>query len=298
LILDAGNALFGPNVGPGSKEKTRAAFILSTMGKLGTRAMVAGHRDLPAGTGFLLDGAKKAGVQVLSANLQLEGKPVFPGSTVIEVGGTKVGIIGVSPAGPVPGVQKLIGTPVVASVQAELLKLPKDVQLRVVLAAVPYSDAMDIGGQLKEKIDLVLQSGDLHPPAMQPINHNYLVASGERGRVLEVLTLRLDGIGDFENLDETERAKELLVRAESNLAQLAERQKKAEGEWAKAQLDQSIADITRRRDELKKTVNKGTARGVRTIASKSVNLDAALGDDPELLKQVLVIEPPGTQSHP
>jgi 2',3'-cyclic-nucleotide 2'-phosphodiesterase (5'-nucleotidase family) len=268
------------------------------MGKLGTKAMVAGHRDLPAGTGFLLDGAKKAGVQVLSANLQLEGKPVFPGSTVIEVGGIRVGIIGVSPAGPVPGVQKLIGSPVVAAVQAELKKLPADVQLRVVLAAVPYSDAMDIAGQLKEKIDLVLQSGDLHPPAMQPINHNYLVAAGERGRVLEVLTLKLDGTGDFENLDETERAKELLVRAESNLAQLAERQKKAEGEWAKAQLDQSIADITRRRDELKKTVNKGTAKGVRTIASKSVNLDAALGDDPELLKQVLVIEPPGTQSHP
>jgi 2',3'-cyclic-nucleotide 2'-phosphodiesterase (5'-nucleotidase family) len=298
LLLDAGNALFPPTVQPDKKLKDRATFVLNTMGKLGTRAMAAGHKDLWAGVGFLEETAKKAGVPVLSANLKVNDKLKFPGSLVVTVNGIKVGIVGVSPPGPVPSLQGVVGGPTAPAVKEELKKFPADVQLKVVLAATPYGDAMELAGQLKGSVDLILQSHDMHPGGMQAINHNFIAAAGERGRWLEVLTLKVDGTGDFENLDEAERSKELLARAEQNLTQLQDRRKAADGEWAKQQLEQTIIEMTARRDELKKQVAKTTAKGARTISSRTQDLDASLGDDPEILKQTQVIEPPGSQQHP
>jgi hypothetical protein len=107
----------------------------------------------------------------------------------------------------------------------------------------------------------------------------------------------VDGSGDFEDLDEANRSKELLQRAETNLEQLGARRKAADGEWARSQLDSTIAELTARRDELKKVVAKTTAKNARTISGRAINLDAALGEDPELLKQVHVIEPPGSDAH-
>lgn len=293
LVVDAGNALFMNMGAPQAKEKERATFILQTMGKLGTRVMTVGIRDLPAGVGFLQDAAKKAGVTVISANLKAGGKTPFPATTVVEVDGIKVGFIGLSQPGPVPGVQGLVGEPSLPAVKEALKKLPGDVQLKVLLAATPMSEAMTIAGELKGQIDLVLQSGASVPPNLQPVNHNYLASAGERGRQVVQLTLKVDGKGDFENLDEAMRAKELLTRAETNLAQLAERRKSADGDWAKSQLDTTIAEMTTRRDALKAQVNKTTGKDTRTISSTTVNLGAELGEDPELLKRQLELEPPG-----
>jgi 2',3'-cyclic-nucleotide 2'-phosphodiesterase (5'-nucleotidase family) len=259
--------------------------------------MTVGIRDLPAGLGFLQDAAKKAGVLVLSANLKQGEKRPFPGSTVIEIDGVKVGLIGLSQPGPVPGLQNVAATPTLAAAREELKKLPADVQLKVILAATPYADAMQLAGELKGSVDLILQSGASHPTSLQPINHNYIAAAGERGRQLLQLVVKVDGAGDFENLDEAGRAKELLTRAEANLAQLNTRRQAADSEWARSQLDTTIAELSARRDELKKTVGKATARNARTIKSTAINLDAALGEDAELLKRQLVIEPPGTNKH-
>jgi 2',3'-cyclic-nucleotide 2'-phosphodiesterase (5'-nucleotidase family) len=292
-VVDAGNALFMNMGAPQAKEKERATFILQTMGKLGTRVMTVGIRDLPAGVGFLQDAAKKAGVAVVSANLKAGAKAPFPATAVIDVDGIKVGFIGLSQPGPVPGVQGLMGEPSLPAVREALKRLPADVQLKVLLAATPFSEAMAVAGELKGQIDLVLHSGGSVPPNLQPVNHNYIATSGERGRQLVHLTLKVDGKGDFENLDEATRSKELLTRAETNLAQLAERRKAADGEWAKSQLDTTIAELTARRDALKAQVNKATGKDARTISSTTVNLGAELGDDPELLKRQLELEPPG-----
>lgn len=298
LLVDAGNALFMNVGGPGKKEKDRAAFILGTMGKLGTKVMAVGQRDLPAGLGFLQETAKKAGVTLLSANLRLNDKPVFPGSTVIEVGGVKVGLVGLSMPGPVAGLQGVFVAPTLPAVREELKKLPADVQLKVVLTAAPYGDAMTMAGELKGAVDLILQSGSVHPAALQPMNKNYLATGGERGKQLVQLVLKVDGAGDFENLDEAGRAQELLARSEANLAQLTARRQAADSEWARSQLDGTIAELTARRDELKKTVSRASGKNARTIRSTVINLDAAVGDDPELLKQVQAIEPQGAKAHP
>lgn len=298
LLVDAGNALFMNMGAPAKKEKDRAAFILGTMGKLGTKVMAVGQRDLPAGLGFLQDTAKKAGVTLLSANLRLNDKPVFPGSTVIEIDGVKVGLVGLSMPGPVAGLQGVFAAPTLPAVREELKKLPADVQLKVVLTAAPYGDAMTMAGELKGAVDLILQSGSLHPAAVQQMNKNYLATAGERGKQLVQLALKVDGSGEFENLDEAARAQELLARSEANLAQLTARRQAADTEWARVQLDGTIAELTARRDELKKAVSRAAGKNARTIRSTVVNLDAAVGDDPELLKQVQAIEPPAAKAHP
>ena len=86
LVVDSGNALF-PFEGPQADEtKPRARFILETMGKLGTKVMAAGAKDVNFGATWLKDAAAKTGITVLSANLLENGKKVFEGSTVISVG--------------------------------------------------------------------------------------------------------------------------------------------------------------------------------------------------------------------
>lgn len=294
LVLDAGNALFQSfGAPPAKREKDRAAFIMATMGKLKTRAMAVGHRDLAAGQGFLAEHAKKAGVTLLSANLAIAGKPAFAGSTTLEVDGHKVCLIGLTTPGPVPGLQNAVAAPTVAAAREELKKLPQGCAVKLVLAAIPYADALQLGGELKGAVDFILQSSELKPPIVQPVNHNHLVIGGERGRQLQQLTLKLDGAGDFENLDEVARTKELLAHVEGNLRQLEARRKAAESDWARSQLDATIAEMTARRDELKRAASKGATQGARAFTARAVSLDASLGDDPELLKQLLVFEPTG-----
>ena len=296
-MLDAGNALFLGAGQVGKLEKDRAAFIMATMGKLGTRAMGVGHRDLSAGTEWLAKEAKKAGVTLLSANLRVDGKPVFPGSTVVEVNGVKVGLVGITMPGPVPGQPNAVALPSLAAAKEELAKLPAGLDLRVIIAPTPYADALQLAAELKSGLDLVLETGDGRVPSLQKVNQNYLASPGERGRQLHKLTLGLEGKGAFVDLDDIARSKELLDRAEANLKVITARRDAAQGEWEKAQTNQTIAELTARRDELKKAVDQGAAKGARTIQAEAVNLDTTLTDDPELKKKILQYEPTGSAPH-
>src|SRR6187549_975073 len=150
LVLDAGNALFRATGLDDPDSKKRAKFILETMGVLGTQVMAVGDRDLGAGLPFLLDAAKGSKVKLLSANLRDQGKAVFEPSAVLPYGKLKVGVIGVSPASR--------GIPPLVAVTEEMKKLKRKVDVIVVLAAVPYADALQLTTELKGQLDIVLQS--------------------------------------------------------------------------------------------------------------------------------------------
>ena len=142
-MLDSGNALFQV---PGQKDDAslrRAELILSTMGQLGTIAMAVGQRDLNWGHRALKANAEKAKVKVLSANLLGDdGKPLFPASTIAHTEIASIGVIGVSPVGVSPTVPGVRGEPVVPAVLAEAKRLKGKVDALVVLAAIPYADAL------------------------------------------------------------------------------------------------------------------------------------------------------------
>lgn len=290
LVLDSGNALFRVMGGAQDDDKRRAAFVLSTMGALGTSVLGVGFRDLSAGHEFLTAEAKKAGVQLVSTNLELNGKPAFARSVIVERGGVKVAVLVASGSGAVPGVPGLIGMPSLPALREELKRLPaRDVT--VLVSAAGYEEAMALANELSGQVDVVLQSGEFRgtvPP--QKVKDAFLLASGQRGQALGKLSLVLGGTkGPFTDLNEAARDQELLTNLDAQLKSLDERLKLATDAEGKKALQSLRADMKKRRDEQAKRAK--LPAGSRTLKLDWLLLGTDVTDDEALKAEVLKIEP-------
>jgi 2',3'-cyclic-nucleotide 2'-phosphodiesterase (5'-nucleotidase family) len=295
LVLDAGNALFRNAGNSSPDDQVRARFVLEQMGKLGTRAMAVGVRDLSAGLDFLLGEAKKGPVKLLSCNLQRGGKPVFEASTIVEVGGLKVAIIGVSAPGPI-----VIGAPDVAAagtveaVRGALKTLGKH-DLTLVLAASNYADSLELAQQLKGQVDFVVQSGEFRgtqPPQRVESSDTFVFASGQKGQALGKLTFdrgKGRGHGPVSDLTAAESDRQQLEFVKGQVATLEGRLKAAKDPKAKADLERTMQSIRERQAALTKTVS--LPPGARTMKLEWVVLNSSVADDPALKAEVLKIEP-------
>jgi 2',3'-cyclic-nucleotide 2'-phosphodiesterase (5'-nucleotidase family) len=289
LVLDAGNALFRAPGLTDDLSKERAKFVLETMNELGTQVMAVGTRDVVAGVPFLVQASKGLKLKLLSANLREGDKAPFEASTVLTAGGLKVGVIGVSPAA--------MGLPVLPAVKEQIGKLKGKVDLLVVLAAIPFADAMQLSSALKTDVDLVLQSSDSRGSSTQWNEGNIVISAGERGRTLGRVDLNLAGKGPWVNLDQTAQDAELLKGLEGRLAELKERRKGITDKKALAEFDTTIADFTKRRDDQAKKASAATAGDARTLKLNWVSLDRTVADDEPLKKKVLKYEPTYAAPH-
>jgi 2',3'-cyclic-nucleotide 2'-phosphodiesterase (5'-nucleotidase family) len=126
VLLDAGNALFReptPQQAPLAQQK--AELVLEQMEAQGTVAMAVGTRDLSQGLAYLQKAtrARSKKLKLLSANLvDKAGKAPFAPSMVVEAGGLKVGVVGVSAEGTPAGEPGLTGRPPREAALAEARK--------------------------------------------------------------------------------------------------------------------------------------------------------------------------------
>lgn len=291
-MVDAGNLLFRAPEPADVPAKQRAALILEQLGKLGLKALVAGPKDLSAGADFLKEKARAAGVAVVSANLRRGGKPVFPASAVLPVAGQRVAVIGLTAPGSVAGEPSLEGTPVVAALREALAALgPHD--LTVVLAAIPYGDALQLDAELEGKVDLVIQSGELRgtlPP--QRLDHGALLLSGgQRGQALGLAELSLAGKGPLLDLSDQSRQQQQLDFLDSQIKNLLERREKITDAAARRDFDKTLAELKQRRAEQAKQVDRARAVKGRSANVRWVVLDSGYADDPAIKAEVLKVEP-------
>jgi 2',3'-cyclic-nucleotide 2'-phosphodiesterase (5'-nucleotidase family) len=288
VLLDAGNALFRAPGSNAPAELERARFILKASGALGTKALAVGQKDLFGGVPFLIDEAKKAGVGLVSTSLRAKdsGKPLFPTSLVFTHEGVKVALLATSGLGEVPGVANVTSLNAIEALSAELPKLP-----------ARYLEAMAIAEQLSGKIDLVVQSGEYRgsaPP--QRVRDAFVLASGDRGRALAVLTLGLGGKkAVFTDLNEAARDQELLANLERQLSSIDERLTKATDAESKKALGALRNDMKARRDEQAAKV-KQLVSG-RTLKLDWYMLGPDVPDDEALKKETLAIEPTYSGAH-
>ncbi|HEX5749990.1 MAG TPA: 5'-nucleotidase [Archangium sp.] len=302
LVLDAGNALFKSAAAGGDpKEKERAALLLELMDGLGTTAMAVGTRDLTLGTDFLTRSSKGRKMKLLSANLvDAAGKPLFPASTVVTVGGVKFGLVGLSPEGPVSTQKGAVGKPPVpaAITESRRLRTQDKVDVVVVLAAVPYLEAVKLSQEAGNAVDLILQSNDNRGQGT-PQRNDFatLVPTGERGREIGHLTLSVDGKGPFVDLSETERAQQNLKMLDANLQQARRSLAAAKDERTRKSWEETIASVEARRKALALQVEPGKQGSERTLRLSYIALGGNVQDDPEVKKRVERIEPPGSASH-
>lgn len=296
-MVDAGNALFKATGLDTAEDQRRAAFILKTMGQLGTVAMAPGARDLNAGPSWLKSHAEKAKVAVLSANLvDAENEPIFPASQVVEVGGKKIGLIGASPAGPVENGQGAKGLPIAPAVIAEARKLRPKTDLIVVLAAVPYSDAMRLSGDAGDQVDFIIQSHEGRGRgALQHGDGNFVMPGGERGRVLGKLTVDVSRKGPFVDAHEKERDAETLKILEGQVAEVKKRLTAAQDPAAKAQLQKTLQQFELRHKEVSKRLSSSRKAAGREVSLDWLTLSGDYASDPLLEAAVKQIEPNGAE---
>ncbi|MFP2928158.1 5'-nucleotidase [Pyxidicoccus sp. 3LG] len=311
LVMDAGNALFkSRDSGEAPDAKARAELLLSQMDAQGTVAMAVGARDLVLGVDFLKSRTKKAKLKLLSANLvDGQGQLLFPASTVAEAGGVKVGVVGVSPATdkpvsagpgakgkPAPTRQGLPVQPAVAA-EAKRLREQEKVDVVVVLAAVPYDEALRLAEQV-EGVDFVVQSHEGRGVGVaQRQALATMIPPGDRGRQLARLELGVEGAGRFKDISEKDRAKQSLAIVEQNLARAKERLAAAPDAATKDSLKQAVASLEARQAALKKVAAGGATGATRTHLLSYIQLGSDVPADPAVQKQVERVEPPGSAAH-
>jgi 2',3'-cyclic-nucleotide 2'-phosphodiesterase (5'-nucleotidase family) len=301
LLVDSGNALFKAPMPGEPKEKERASLVLEQMEALGTTAMAVGLKDLTLGVDFLTRGAKGRKMKLLSANLvDAGGKPLFPSSTVVTVGGVKFGLVGISPEGQFANAKGVVGKPPVpaAIAEARRLRQKEKVDVVVVLAAVPYLEAIKLSQEAGDSMDFILQSHEGRSPGVAQRNDfASLVPSGERGRHLARLELSVDGTGPFADLDETVRAEQNLHIIDTNLVQARESLAAAKDEQTRKTWRETIQNFEARRKGLLVQTEASKQGFKRTHRLSYVLLGSEFEEDPELKQRVERIQPPGSASH-
>lgn len=289
-MLDAGNALFQPAAPDGSASRQRAALILRTMGELGTAAMAVGRQDLAAGPEFLKQTAARANVALLSANLvDRRGKLWFLPSRQLSVGSARVALVGISSLEEGPG---FTSKPPVQAALAEARKLRSKADLVMVLAAVPYADALQLAKEAGRAIDLILQSHEARGPGLaQRYGANFVIPTGERGRQLGRLELELSGPGPWVDQGQKERDRQLINVLEVQIAEARRRLDRA-GPEGKDAASQTLRAFVARRDSLAKE-STDSQNGARTLRLEFLTLGTEYADDLALKAKVAAIEPQG-----
>jgi 2',3'-cyclic-nucleotide 2'-phosphodiesterase (5'-nucleotidase family) len=304
VLMDAGNALF--------KETTRredplvqqrAELVLEQMEALGTVAMAVGERDLSHGLSYLQKAtrARSKKMKLLSANLvDKAGKAPFAASMVVEAGGVKVGVVGVSPEGTPAGEPGLTGRPPREAALAEARKLrqSRKVDVVVVLAAIPYQEAVKLALLANDAVDFVVQSHDAKGIGIGELvgSHAAVFPSGERGKQLTRLELSVDGPGPSKDLGSGSRARQQLRVVETNLQRANERLASTRDEPTRAELTQTIVELEGRLRQLETEVEVKAPEGGRAHQLSYVTLGLAVADDPVLKQRVEQLQPSGAAS--
>ena len=299
LVLDSGNALFkSARSASEPNAQARATLLLEQMDAWGTAAMAVGARDLVLGPGWLQQVTRQAKMKLVSANLvDARGKPLFVPSTVVTVGGERVGVVGLSPEGELaPGV---VGQPPgpAALAEARRLRAREKLALVVVLAARPMDQARRIARQVEGSVDFILQSHEGRLPGVaQHEGSVTLLPSGERGRQLGRLELRLRGAGPFFDVTEVTRAREGLRLLEENLSRAEHRLESEPDAATRRSLTEALEGLRARRQELSHQAAMDPETATRTQRLSFVALGPYVAEDPELKQRAERIAPPGAET--
>jgi 2',3'-cyclic-nucleotide 2'-phosphodiesterase (5'-nucleotidase family) len=302
VVLDAGNALFRKPVRQEEPlVQQRAELVLEGMEALGTAAMAVGQRDVSHGLAWLQKATRgpKKKLKLLSANLvDKAGKAPFAASTVVEAGGLKVGVVGVSPEGALAGEPGLTGRPPkeAALAEARRLRQTRKVDVVVVLAAVPYQEAVKLALLAGDAVDFVVQSHENKGLGIgeRVGSHAAVFPAGELGRQLTRLELSVDGPGPSVDLGSASRARQQLVVVEGNLLKAHERLARASDEATRADLTRTLVELEGRLRQLETEVEVKPPVGGRAHQLSYLTLGLAVADDPALKQRVEQLEPPGS----
>ncbi len=233
VVVDAGD--WAPDTGK-PQEEPKLAFLLDMANLIGYDALGVGERELGFGVETFKALAAKSKTPILSSNLidKKTGKPVFKTSTIVKKGGLKIGIFALlGPKIDLPGNAGELVTidDPIATAQAMVAKLRKDVDVVVCLAHLGRVEGEDLAAQVPG-MDVVILA---HHPGFvaqgRRVNNTVTVASGEQGQNVGLTLLTMDGRKVADLSSETR----ILLPEVGERADVAALQKKFEDKLNEAQ---------------------------------------------------------------
>ncbi len=246
-----------------AQEIAKAETLSAALKGLGLVAFTPGRNDWAAGQDELLGLGKASGGSILLSNVATPSKDAWVGSMVRELGGVKVGFIGVAvldadglPTGPV------------ASPPAEAIKREVDsckqqgAQIVIALASVGRGEAKRIA-DIAPSLTAILvgsswQGGDVNSdtPSAERVGDVLIAQTGNHLQTLATLDLFVRD-GDFKfkdasGLDQAKKREDLVKRIDDLRGKIATWEK--EGKVQRADIDARKADLQKLEDE-KKTLD-------------------------------------------
>jgi len=189
LLLDAGNALTGQDVA----NQSRGLAIVEAMNLMGYDALALGAAELQLPLPELRAAIAQARFKVLSANVvTVDGKLLVEPYAVLEVGGRRVGLLGLT--GTDARNPDLTVRDPLTTAQEYVPRLAQEADLVVVLSNAGLTTNQQIAARVPGIAVLVGGGGRTYLQQPEVINptRTVMVQAGYEGRWLGVLQLQLD----------------------------------------------------------------------------------------------------------
>ncbi|MCL0086329.1 5'-nucleotidase C-terminal domain-containing protein [Thermodesulfovibrionales bacterium] len=185
ILIDAGDTIHGTNL----SNLFYGEPVIAAMNQIGFTAMVVGNHDFNYGADVLLKREKQAEFPLLGANVrcQKSGNRFLPPYTIVEVGGLKIGIIGLvatdTPIKTHPkNVKGLEFLDPVKTTKEIVEQLDPRVDLIVLLAHMCCNEEIPVIEQVPGIA--VSVSANCHKKWVERIDNTILIDSYEHGKVL------------------------------------------------------------------------------------------------------------------
>ncbi|MFB0506258.1 MAG: hypothetical protein ACETWT_05975 [Thermodesulfobacteriota bacterium] len=297
LLFDAGNSLFKPKDSPSPQEREKARLIALAYRRMGYQAVNVGSDDLSAGIEFLRELKGEIPLPLLSANLLDEkgGNPVFKTHVVLDLGGIRVGVFGLTSdirqneGGTSEGY--FISNPIAAAKRVAA-ELGKDCHVIMGLSNL---------GSFKEYTNLVQQvkgvrfiigsggSGGHHQTLRSDRGwETFLFQAYPKGQYLGRIDLKvLKGASDFADLSR----KVNLERQISSIERQLDSYRKGTGRAGSIPQDRKeeyikkLEEFKKRSEDRLKELERDSRRN-STLIGTFIPLDEKVKDDPEMKELV------------
>jgi len=278
VVVDAGGTLSARHLDDLDAARRKAELVARVLGRDGIDAMALSERDWLLGKGFVQEQIRTHDLPVLAANLTCEGERPYPRSTVIERGGQRVGVVGLT-QGVVPGCT--VTEPVPALI-ASLGALPP-VDLSVVLMPTGRSTLKQLD-DIDVDVAIVTTSA-----ARLDLGQTLAVSANARGKSLGVIVLEggADSSGVFSQ-EQLARLRAEVARRERTVADFEARATREPGDPAPARR------LEHEQDKLAAARSAVQAYGDGAGRWRARSADVGLGDEVDdhaptqaLVKEVL-----------
>ncbi len=250
-----------------AQEIQKAETIASSLKALGLVAMAPGRNDFAAGPEVLAKLRDASGAALLGANVAAEGGPAFLKHIVKDVGGLKIGFVGVAaPDKAKLALEKVTSGEAIPSLRPAIDAAKKDgAQALVALAAVGRGEAKRIADSYPELLAVVVGSpggageANTQAPPAERIGDVLVVETGNHLQTVAVLDLHVkDGgatvkFADGTGLDGIRKREELTSRIDELRTKLAIWEN--DGKVAKTDIEarrKDVAKLEAERDTLDK----------------------------------------------